>query len=66
MAGSDLERVKTFEQPYLTWERGMGIRIRNLPRAVPSVPDVGGKKVTNLFVVFENGSPKLKVEYEVG
>ena len=31
---------------------------------VPSDPPDGAYKVTNLYVVLENGEPKLKVEYE--
>jgi hypothetical protein len=29
-----------------------------------SSPPEGAYKVTNIYVVMENGSPKLKVEYE--
>ena len=31
-----------------------------------TVPEDGTYKVTNLYVVVENGNPKLKIEYDDG
>lgn len=31
---------------------------------VQSNPVTGGMKVTNIYIVLENGNPKLKVEYD--
>ena len=35
-------------------------------KTAKTIPEDGTYKVTNLYVVVENGNPKLKIEYDDG